>query len=139
MKRLFSLSLALLLSVQTVVLAESPPLPIDPVMLKKFKARSIGPAVMGGRVSEIAMDPKNPYTFYVALGTGGVMKTEDNGASFSGIFEEESVAGVGAVAERLRALGFESRKSLDGTLDRHFAKCPLVIFTPQRSTLCLSC
>ncbi|MBC7882482.1 MAG: hypothetical protein H7Y37_14255 [Anaerolineae bacterium] len=98
MNRLFALSLALLLGTQTVVLAETPALPIDPVLLKQFKARSIGPAVMGGRVSEIAMDPKNPYKFYVALGTGGLMKTEDNGASFTGIFEEESVAAVGAVA-----------------------------------------
>jgi len=67
-------------------------------MLAGLKARSIGPAVMGGRVSEIALDPKEPFTFYVALGTGGLMKTTDNGGSFSGIFEKEAVAAVGAVA-----------------------------------------
>ncbi len=65
---------------------------------RPFNARSIGPAVMGGRVSSIAFDPADPFTFYVGLGTGGVMKTSDNGVTFSGIFENEAVAAVGAVA-----------------------------------------
>src|SRR6185295_11223837 len=55
---------------------------LDALAFKALKARSIGPAVMGGRVSDIALDPKDPYTFYVALGTGGLMKTADNGGSF---------------------------------------------------------
>src|SRR4030095_6660906 len=38
------------------------------VLFKNLKARSIGPAVMGGRVSEIAIDPRNPFVFYVGLG-----------------------------------------------------------------------
>jgi photosystem II stability/assembly factor-like uncharacterized protein len=66
--------------------------------LRPFNARSIGPAVMGGRVSSIALDPVDPYTFYVGLGTGGVMKTSDNGVTFSGIFEGEAVAAIGAIA-----------------------------------------
>jgi len=36
-------------------------------LFKNLKARSIGPAVMGGRVSEIAIDPRNPFVFYVGL------------------------------------------------------------------------
>jgi photosystem II stability/assembly factor-like uncharacterized protein len=72
--------------------------PVDALALKAMKARSIGPAVMGGRVADIALDPKDPYTFYVALGTGGLMKTGDNGATFQGVFEKEAVAAVGAVA-----------------------------------------
>lgn len=71
---------------------------LDAVMLRNVKARSIGPAVMGGRISGIAMDPSDPSTFYVALGTGGVMKTTNNGITFDGIFEKEAVAAIGAVA-----------------------------------------
>ncbi len=37
---------------------------------------------MGGRVSEIAISPYNPFVFYVGLGHGGVFKTNDNGVSF---------------------------------------------------------
>jgi photosystem II stability/assembly factor-like uncharacterized protein len=71
---------------------------LDPVLLKSLAARSIGPAVMGGRVPDVAFDPVDPYTFYVALGTGGLMKTSDNGGSFQAVFEHEAVAAVGAVA-----------------------------------------
>jgi len=108
------LSVALVLPAQTkrgkrkeqpaapVPAGAAPSFPAGPTlaaaMLKSMKARSIGPAVMGGRVSDIALDPRDPATFYVALGTGGVMKTEDNGASFEGIFEDEAVAAIGAVA-----------------------------------------
>jgi photosystem II stability/assembly factor-like uncharacterized protein len=70
----------------------------DELMLKAMKARGIGPAVMGGRVSTIAMDPQDIFTFYVGLGTGGVMKTSNNGATFDAIFEKEAVAAVGAIA-----------------------------------------
>ena len=68
------------------------------VALKTFKARSIGPATMGGRVSSIALDPADRYTFYVGLGTGGVMKTTNDGATFDAVFEKQSVAAIGALA-----------------------------------------
>ncbi|HSB36248.1 MAG TPA: hypothetical protein VLH41_05190, partial [Thermoanaerobaculia bacterium] len=66
--------------------------------LKAFKARAIGPALMGGRVSDIALDPENPYAFYVGLATGGVMKTVNGGVTFDAVFEKEGVASIGAVA-----------------------------------------
>src|SRR5262249_12133383 len=71
---------------------------LSPAAVKAFQARAIGPAVMGGRVAEIALDPQNPFTFYVGLGTGGLMKTTDSGGVFKAVFEEEAVASVGAVA-----------------------------------------
>jgi photosystem II stability/assembly factor-like uncharacterized protein len=63
-----------------------------------LNARSIGPATMGGRVSSIAFDAHTPATFFVGLGTGGVMKTSDNGISFSPVFEHEAVASIGDIA-----------------------------------------
>ncbi|MDX2192754.1 MAG: hypothetical protein NW201_05335 [Gemmatimonadales bacterium] len=71
---------------------------LAPASLKAFKARALGPAQMGGRVSEIALHPRDPYTWYVALGTGGLMKTSDNGASFKALFDREAVHSLGAVA-----------------------------------------
>src|SRR5947207_10369518 len=68
------------------------------VLLKNLKARSIGPAVMGGRVSDIALDPKNPFVFYVGLGHGGVFKTGNNGVSFDPIFDKQPALSIGAVA-----------------------------------------
>src|SRR5213594_3725095 len=72
--------------------------PVSEAMLKGLKPRAIGPAVMGGRVSDIAIDPKNPYTFYVGLATGGIWKTGNNGASFEPVFDDQSVQSIGAVA-----------------------------------------
>ncbi|MEO5988243.1 MAG: hypothetical protein ABIU54_13595 [Candidatus Eisenbacteria bacterium] len=75
----------------------------DPVKLetKLFKGlafRSIGPANMGGRISDIAVNLKKPHTFYVGAATGGVFKTTNNGVTFSAIFEKEAVASIGALA-----------------------------------------
>ena len=71
---------------------------LDTVEMRALKPRAIGPAIMGGRVSDIAYDPKDTATFYIALGTGGLMKTTDNGATFDAVFEKERVAAMGAVA-----------------------------------------
>ena len=83
-------------------LVTSTPSPTPPnltdVLFKNLKARSIGPAVMGGRVSDIAIDPRNPFIFYVGLGHGGVFKTNDNGVSFEPIFDKQPVLSIGAVA-----------------------------------------
>lgn len=77
---------------------KSPGARVDTIALMPLKPRGIGPAVMGGRVSDIAMDPKDPFTFYVALGTGGLMKTSDNGGTWKAVFDKEAVASIGAVA-----------------------------------------
>ncbi len=61
-------------------------------------ARSIGPAAVGGRVSTLALEPKNPTTFYAGAGMGGVFKTTDGGVSFEAIFEHQGVASIGDIA-----------------------------------------
>ncbi|HEY6331902.1 MAG TPA: sialidase family protein, partial [Blastocatellia bacterium] len=70
----------------------------DKWLPKQMKWRGVGPANMGGRVADFDVDPKNPYTIYVATATGGLLKSKDNGTTWTGIFEHESVASTGAVA-----------------------------------------
>src|SRR5204863_2053289 len=83
----------------SVTPAPSPTAPqLTDVLFKNLKARSIGPAVMGGRVSDIAIDPHNPFIFYVGLGHGGVFKTNDNGVSFEPIFDKQPMLSIGALA-----------------------------------------
>ncbi|MDQ2918769.1 MAG: glycosyl hydrolase [Verrucomicrobiota bacterium] len=77
---------------------QSSPPPLTEVLFKGLKARAIGPAVMGGRISDIAIDPRNPGVFYVGTATGGVFKTNDNGATFDPIFDKESALSIGAIA-----------------------------------------
>jgi hypothetical protein len=55
-------------------IASPTPFQLTDVLLKGLKARVIGPAVMGGRVSDIALDSRNPAVFFVGLATGGLVK-----------------------------------------------------------------
>src|SRR5262249_50737595 len=52
-------------------------------VLKGLEFRSIGPAITTGRVQDIAMDPKNPNTWYVAPAFGGLWKTTNRGTTFA--------------------------------------------------------
>ena len=40
-----------------------------------LKLRGIGPALMGGRIADIAVHPNDRSTWYVAVGSGGLWKT----------------------------------------------------------------
>ena len=71
---------------------------VSSAQLAALKARSLGPAIMGGRVSDIAVDPQNADTFYLGLATGGLWKTANAGASFAPLFDKQPVSSIGAVA-----------------------------------------
>lgn len=64
---------------------------------KGLTVRNIGPAYMSGRVADIAVDQKDPGTWYVAIASGGVFKTENVGTTWKPIFEEENVYSTGDV------------------------------------------
>ena len=52
----------------------------------------------GARVEAIAVPPGNHGTIYVGIGSGNLWKTENNGLSWSPIFERESSFSIGDVA-----------------------------------------
>jgi photosystem II stability/assembly factor-like uncharacterized protein len=53
---------------------------------------------MGGRITDIEGDPRNPKTFYVVAATGGIWKTINNGTMFFPVFDKESVISMGDLA-----------------------------------------
>src|SRR5262245_37474207 len=57
-------------------------------LLKGLEFRSIGPAISTGRVQDIAIDPRNPNTWYVATAFGGLWKTTNRGITFTPIFDD---------------------------------------------------
>jgi photosystem II stability/assembly factor-like uncharacterized protein len=59
--------------------------------------RSIGPAVVSGRISDIAVHPTDRYTWYVAAASGGLWKTTNAGTTFSPIFDGEGSYSIGEV------------------------------------------
>jgi len=72
--------------------------PATEAQLKNLKARAIGPAEMGGRISDLVFDPVSPATYYVGFGTSGVWKTTNNGITFSPIFDDIACQSIGALA-----------------------------------------
>lgn len=53
---------------------------------------------MGGRVTDIAIDPRNPFVFYVGLGHGGIFKSGDSGVTFDPVFDKQSHLSIGSIA-----------------------------------------
>ena len=64
----------------------------------KLNWRCIGPANMGGRVTSLAVVESDPSTYYVATATGGLLKTVNNGTTFTFAFEKEATVSIGDVA-----------------------------------------
>ncbi|WP_040490424.1 VPS10 domain-containing protein [Indibacter alkaliphilus] len=62
-----------------------------------LKLRGIGPAFMSGRIADVAIDPTNESTWYVAVGSGGVWKTTNAGVTFTPIFDEQGSYSIGCV------------------------------------------
>lgn len=60
--------------------------------------RTIGPATMSGRITDIAVNESNPFEFYAASATGGVWRTSDNGITWTPVFDREATHSVGAIA-----------------------------------------
>ncbi len=60
--------------------------------------RSVGPAVMSGRVVDLEVNPIDPTHFFVAYASGGLWETRNNGQSFSPLFDEEAVMTIGDIA-----------------------------------------
>ncbi|RMG82938.1 MAG: glycosyl hydrolase [Bacteroidetes bacterium] len=60
--------------------------------------RSVGPTVFSGRVSDVDVWEKDPTHFYVAYASGGLWKTENNGQSFTPLFDKEMVITMGDIA-----------------------------------------
>ncbi len=65
--------------------------------LQSLEWRPIGPANMGGRVSDIVGIPGDTKTFYVGGADGGVWKTTNAGTTFEPLFEDQPVYSIGSL------------------------------------------
>ncbi|MFO7844001.1 MAG: hypothetical protein R6V16_09345, partial [Bacteroidales bacterium] len=62
-----------------------------------LKLRNIGPAFMSGRIADIAIHPQNNNIWYVAVGSGGVWKTNNSGTTWEPVFDNQRSYSVGCV------------------------------------------
>lgn len=70
----------------------------DASEFKSIRWRFIGPELMSGRVTDLAVPNGQPFTYYVATASGGVWKTTNEGTTWKPIFDDAPSASVGAIA-----------------------------------------
>jgi photosystem II stability/assembly factor-like uncharacterized protein len=66
--------------------------------LKNLKFRSIGPAVMGGRLDDIAVVESDPRIIYIGAAAGGLFKTVNGGQTWTALFENQPNPSIGDIA-----------------------------------------
>ena len=95
------LLLLLIIIVNNYVIAaeddEKPKAGLNETTLKGLEWRNIGPALTAGRVVDIAVDQKDRSNWYVAVGSGGVWKTENRGTTWTPVFDSEGSYSIGSI------------------------------------------
>ena len=71
--------------------------PLDNIKINGLSWRNIGPSLTSGRISDIAINPDNPFEYYVATSSGGVWKTINSGLEYTPIFDNEGSYSIGCV------------------------------------------
>ncbi len=60
--------------------------------------RSIGPALTSGRIADFAVNPCNHSEYYVAVASGHIWKTINNGNTFEPVFDNYGAYSIGCLA-----------------------------------------
>lgn len=60
--------------------------------------RGIGPAFASGRIADFAVNPKNHSEYYVAVASGHIWKTENNGTTWNPVFDNYGAYAIGCLA-----------------------------------------
>jgi photosystem II stability/assembly factor-like uncharacterized protein len=83
-------TLGLLLAASSTLPAQSP--------FDGLRFRSVGPAVMGGRIHDVEVDPRDPSTIYLGAAGGGIWKTTNHGILWTPIFDAVGENSLGDLA-----------------------------------------
>ncbi len=70
---------------------------MSPSTFAGLSLRNIGPAFMSGRIADVAFEPGNPNTWYVAVGSGGVWKTDNAGTTWTSLFDGQGSYSIGCI------------------------------------------
>src|SRR5260370_3454344 len=71
---------------------------LDSSLFERLEFRNVGPASMGGRITDVEGIPGNPRLVYVATASGGLLKTTNGGATWTPIFDHEATISIGDIA-----------------------------------------
>ena len=64
-----------------------------------LELRSIGPAIASGRIMDLAVDPSSQgRRFFVGVASGGVWRTDNDGTTWTPVFDHEGSYSIGCVS-----------------------------------------
>ena len=69
--------------------------PINERTFSSLRARQIGPALISGRVLQVAMFPDSTSHYMIALAAGNIFMTENNGTTWTPVFENYGSFSIG--------------------------------------------
>jgi len=93
MKQLLQTTVLFLLFISTNAVGQ---LTTTDISFGDIRARSIGPAVMSGRIAALDGVESSPEVLYVGAASGGVWKSISAGASFKSVFDDQ-ILSIGAI------------------------------------------
>ena len=67
-------------------------------LVQRLPLTNIGPSVMSGRVTDLAVNPSATHEFYVAYASGGLWYTNNNGTSFVPVLDNGPTQNIGDIA-----------------------------------------
>ena len=101
MKRIVCVLFALLIMISLICLADektdNEKTRFNAATFAGLKLRGIGPALMSGRIADIAIDPNDQSTWYVGVASGNVWKTTTAGTLWTPIFDRYGSYSIGCV------------------------------------------
>src|ERR1035438_10455982 len=77
--------------------SNSSPDSLKNISLAGLRFRSIGPALTGGRVIDVAVNPQDHTEYFIASGSGSLWKTTNNGITFLPGFDNQKSYAIGCV------------------------------------------
>jgi photosystem II stability/assembly factor-like uncharacterized protein len=64
----------------------------------ELKWRFLGPGIIGGRCTDVAVPKGSKHTMYVGSATGGLWKTENSGITWTPLFDDMPTPSIGDIA-----------------------------------------
>ncbi|HEX9252384.1 MAG TPA: glycosyl hydrolase [Ignavibacteriaceae bacterium] len=100
MHKLFTIFIATFLIITSVIIFgqnNSQSDSLKNISINGLSFRSVGPAITGGRIVDIAVNLVNNSEYYVASGHGSLWKTTNSGVTFSPVFDGNKSYAIGCV------------------------------------------
>jgi photosystem II stability/assembly factor-like uncharacterized protein len=71
---------------------------LDPALVRDLSWRNVGPAIMGGRIDDVAVVESDPDIIYIGAASGGVWKSVNGGTTWTPIFDDFGTTSIGDLA-----------------------------------------